>query len=196
MVGPVSRRRFIELAGGSVAAAALLAACGDSSSSIDTSEFGKGDAGVLNFALALEHVDAGFYAALVEARVLSAAGQELAEEFGIQEEEHVSVLSEEIKKLGAKPVAPVETSFSFDDEEDALEQASELENAIAAGYLGQILKVKKESAQAVMFGIHTVEGRHAAAIALLRHESPTPDGAFAKPISEDEALEAAANFFS
>jgi hypothetical protein len=33
-------------------------------------------------------------------------------------------------------------------------------------------------------------------IAYLQHESATPDGAFAKPISEDEALEAAATFVS
>ena len=93
MASALSRRRFIELAGSSVATAALLAACSDSSASIDTSEFGEGETGVLNFALTLEHVNAAFYAALVEAKVLSKAGQELAEEFAGQENEHVAILS-------------------------------------------------------------------------------------------------------
>ena len=84
-----------------------------------------------------------------------------------------------------------ETGFSFDDEGDALQQANELENAIAAGYLGQVLSVEKAAPQSVMFAIHTVEARHASAIAYLQGQSATPDGAFAKPISEDEALEAA-----
>jgi rubrerythrin len=196
MSAPLSRRRFLELTGGSVALAALLAACGDSAAAIDTSEFGKDDVGVLNFALTLEHVNAAFYATLVDAAVLSYTAQQLAEWFAVQETEHVTVLSEEIKKLGGKPVAPPETGFSFDDEGDALEQASELENAIAAGYLGQLLKVKSEAAQTVVFAIHTVEARHAASIAHARGESPTPDGAFAKPSSEGETLEAAATYVS
>ncbi len=194
--GQIPRRRFLQLAGGSVAAASLLAACGDSASAIDTSEFGKDDVGVLNFALTLEHVNAAFYPALVEAEVLAYAPQQLAGWFAKQEEEHVTVLSEEIKKLGGKPVAPLETEFSFDDEGDALAQVDELENAIAAGYLGQLLNVKSEAAQTVVFAIHTVEARHAASFAHLRQESATPDGAFAKPISEDEALEAAATYVS
>jgi rubrerythrin len=194
--GPIPRRRFLQLAGGSVGAAALLSACGDSASAIDTSGFGEDDVGVLNFALTLEHVNAGFYAALVDAAILAYTPRQLAEWFAVQEEEHVTVLSEEIKKLGGKPVAPLETSFSFDDEADALAQADELENAIAAGYLGQLLSVKSEAAQNVVFAIHTVEARHAASFAHVRQESATPDGAFAKPSSEDEALEAAATYVS
>jgi rubrerythrin len=192
----IPRRRFLQLAGGSVAAAALLAACGDGGASIDTSEFGEGDIGILNFALALEHVNSAFYAALIEAKVLAYAPQELSEWSAVQEEEHVVALSKEVKKLGGKPVAPPETSFSFDDEEDAMAQVDELENAIAAGYLGQLLKVKGEAAQNLMIAIHTVEARHAASFAHTQHQSAMPDGAFAKPISEDEALEVAADFVS
>jgi len=192
----IPRRRFLQLAGGSVAAAALLAACGDDAASVDTSEFGKGDVGVLNFALTLEHVNVAFYKALAEAGVLAYAPQELSEWFGEDEEEHAAALSKEIKKLGGTPVAAPETSFSFTSEEDAIAQVEELENAIAAGYLGQLLNVKGEAAQSLLVSIHTVEARHAASFAHTQHQSGMPDGAFAKPVSEDEALEVAANFLS
>jgi rubrerythrin len=193
---PIPRRQFLQLAGGSLAAAALLAACGDDAASFDTSEFGKGDVGVLNFALSLEHVNLAFYAVLSEAKVLAYAPQELSEWFADDEEEHAAALTKEIKKLGGKPVVAPETSFSFDDEEDAIAQVEELENAIAAGYLGQLLNVKDEAAQSLMVSIHTVEARHAASFAHTQHQSGMPDGAFAKPVSEDEALEVAADFLS
>ena len=193
---PIPRRRFLQLAGGSVAAAAMLAACGDSGASIDTSDFGKGDVGVLNFALTLEHVNSAFYAALIEAKVLAYAPQELSEWFLVNEEEHAAALAKEIKKLGGKPVAAPETSFSFTSEEDAMTQVDELENAIAAGYLGHLLDVKGEAAQNLMVSIHTVEARHAASFAHTQHRSGMPDGALAKPISEDEALEVAGDFVS
>lgn len=196
MTGAIPRRRFLQLAGGSVAAAALLAACGDDSASVDTSEFGKGDVGILNFALTLEHVNAAFYKALAGAGILAYAPQELSEWSLVQEEEHAAALSKEIKKLGGKPVVASETSFSFTSEEDAMAQVEELENAIAAGYLGQLLNVKGETAQSLLVSIHTVEARHAASFAHTQHQSGMPDGAFAKPVSEDEALEVASDFLS
>ena len=72
---PVSRRRFMALTGGSTALAAFLAACGDDSGtttttasqgagggSSETAQFGKGDIGILNYALTLEYLETAFYA--------------------------------------------------------------------------------------------------------------------------------------
>src|SRR4051812_45092567 len=68
LAGPQSRRRFLAVGGGSTALAAFLAACGSDSSSTtgttamkpggksETAEFGKGDVGILNYALTLEYL--------------------------------------------------------------------------------------------------------------------------------------------
>jgi len=38
------------------------------------------------------------------------------------------------------------------------------------------------------WAIHTIEARHAATLQLLTNESPTPDGAFAKPMTMAQVL--------
>ena len=70
---PVSRRKFLAVGGGSTALAAFLAACGDDSGTTtttstmgssggtsETAEFGKGDIGILNYALTLEYLETAF----------------------------------------------------------------------------------------------------------------------------------------
>jgi ATP-binding cassette subfamily B protein len=66
LAGPQSRRRFLAVGGGSAGLAAFLAACGDDSGTTmttdamkssggtsETAQFGKGDVGILNYALTL-----------------------------------------------------------------------------------------------------------------------------------------------
>lgn len=186
----LSRRKFIALAGGSVAAAPLLAACGsDSASGSDeTAEFGDGDVGILNYALTLEHLQADFYAELAKSGLISAAAKRTMGKFGEEEDEHIASLSKEVEKLGGKPVAKPETKFSLNTEDESLELASELENAGAAAYLGQLPKIESNAVLKTVLSIHSVEGRHAAAVNDLLGEELTPDGAFAKPETVESVL--------
>jgi rubrerythrin len=191
MTASLSRRQFMTLAGGSaVAASALLAACGGGGSSIDTSEFGDGDVGVLNFALTLEHLEVAFYAALIKADALSGVAEKTLGKFGEEEQEHVASLTKAIENLGGKPAPRPKTAFSIGNESEALGIGSELENAGAAAYLGQLPKVQSEATMGTLLSIHSVEGRHAAAINSLLGKPVTPNGAFAKPAAAKATLAA------
>jgi rubrerythrin len=188
---PVSRRQFIGLAGGSLAAASLLSACGDDSSAqaSTTAAFGAGDVGILNYGLTLEYTLAAFYKDLVKGDLFGGEKQITLEKFGSQEEDHAAALVKQIEKLGGKPIAEPQTDFSPGSETDALELASTLENAVAAAYLGQLPNLKSETARSKLLEIHSVEGRHAAAVAYLLEEDATPDGPFAEPASVESVMD-------
>lgn len=95
---PVSRRKFMALTGGSAAAAAFLAACGSDSGTTttttaaaksaggdETAQFGKGDIGILNYALTLEYLETAFYADVVKSGLFKGADLATIKKFGMEE---------------------------------------------------------------------------------------------------------------
>jgi rubrerythrin len=189
---PVSRRKFIALTGGSGLAAAFLAACGsdgDSSTTTatvksggasETEQFGKGDLGILNYALTLEYLETAFYGDVVKSGLFKGADLATIRKFGEEEAEHVAALTAAVKQLGGKPAPEPETEFPLKSAKAVLELAGTVENLGAAAYLGQAANIKSPEVLAAALAIHSVEGRHAAALNTLLGNSITPDGAFAK----------------
>ncbi len=196
---PVSRRKFIALGGGSAALAAFLAACGDdndttmttstaSGTESETEKFGKGDVGILNYALTLEYLETAFYADVVKSGLFKGSDLETIRKFGKEEAEHVAALTAAVKQMGAKPAPKPKTEFPLKSAKSVLELAGTVENLGAAAYLGQAPNIKSPSVLASALAIHSVEGRHSAALNTLLGKSITPDGAFAKPANADEVL--------
>ncbi len=153
---PLSRRRFMAASGTAGALGVVLAACGgddettstssttstseDTSTSADSSsdvlaEFGKGDLGIVNYALTLEYLESAFYKDVIKSGLFK--GQDLAniKVFGANENAHVKALEATAKQLGT-PAPQPKTEFPLKDAQSVLELAATVENLGAAAYLG------------------------------------------------------------
>jgi ferritin-like protein len=207
---PVSRRKFMALTGGSAAMGAVLAACGsddsNSNSTMSTSStgttdtrppadmFGTGDLGILNYALTLEYLETAFYQDVVKSGLFKGAELATIKQFGDEEAQHVAALTAAIKQSGGKPAAKPMTKFPLDSADSVLKLAGTVENLGAAAYLGQATNIESPEVLASALAIHTVEGRHAAALNTLLGEPITPDGAFAKPADPTTVLDSVTPF--
>ncbi len=207
---PVSRRKFVAATGSGGALALFLAACGgdDEGSSSDSSTtesstsssestgaadtsgtemFGKGDLGIVNYALTLEYLEAAFYDEVQKANLFKGDELTLIKQFGANEQAHVGALEQTAMKLG-KPAPKPKTKFPLDDAKSVAKLAATVENVGAAAYLGQAANIESMDVLAAALSIHTVEARHAAVLNMLVGDPITPDGAFAVPMSADEVL--------
>jgi hypothetical protein len=192
-----SRKSFLRTAGGSAVVAGLgatLAACGSSKKELPkatalgpVAQFGPGDVGILNYVLSLEHLEVAFYKAAVASGKLTGKTLALAKQLGAEEQRHVTALGLQVAKLGGKPVKPQKAAFPLSTERGVLDTASTLENLGAGAYLGQLASVQSQEVLALLLSIHTVEGRHAAAIEDALGHPVTPNGPFAKPITAEDA---------
>lgn len=150
-------------------------------------DVGRGDLGILNYALLLEYVEADFYAKVVTAGALRGQALEFAKQFGDHEQEHVDALTTIVQELGGTPVARPTTHFDLGEPDAALKLAATIENAGAAAYLAQAPRIKDREVLAKALAIHSVEARHAAALDILRGGHAT-NGPLAKPRSAPRVL--------
>lgn len=199
----VERKKFLRMAGkslgGAAAASALgafIAACGGSSSAktdptktktSTTSSPATGDAAIVDYALTLEYLETDFYEKVVASGLFSGSTLSTIKTFGSEEAQHVVALKRVAASLG-HPVAEPKFKFPIHSAAQVTRLAATVENVGAAAYLGQAPRIKSKQILAAALAIHTVEGRHAVTLNGLLHRSPTPDGAFARPMSMAEVL--------
>jgi hypothetical protein len=147
------------------------------------------DEQILNFALALEYLQAGFYAHALERGALRGELREFAQVVGGQEREHVAYLRE---RLGT--AARDEPALEFGDlaaDADRFRGAAlVLEESGVGAYVGQGANLTVEAVTAAA-PIVSVEARHAAWIRDLGGRNPAPKAADS-PSTAEEVQEALA----
>ena len=155
--------------------------------------FGKGDVGILNYALTLEYLEAAFYNGATAANLpLSSQASAFLKVVTKDENAHVAFLK---KALGGK--AAKEPKFNFKGANTSTEMfmktAQVLENTGVHAYSGQALNIKSAAYVKAALSILTIEARHASVIGLLNDpsgESIAPDGPFDTPLTAAKVLAA------
>ena len=207
----LGRKKFLKMAGKSMgggaaatALAAFISACGSSSSSssgttsatssasaattgTSSAPSGSGDLAIVNYALTLEYLEAQFYAKVVRSGLFSGSTLSTLKTFGAEEEQHVIALKTVAMSLGT-PAAKPTGKFPLTSAASVAKLAATVENLGASAYLGQAANIQSKEILAAALSIHTVEARHAATLNTLLKMSPTPDGAFAKPMTMAQVL--------
>jgi len=208
VAGAPSRRSFLfgsaKLVGGGVLALAFAAGpsprtlrSGLAQTQIDVST----PAGVLNYALTLEHLEATFYREGLAGFAASDFETGVFDNLGLirgHEADHVTALTAAVTELGGVPVEEATYDFgeAFGDPDAFLVTAQALENTGVAAYTGaaQYLIGSPELLTAALT-IHGVEARHASYLNRLNGASPFPDAVDA-PLTPDEVLAIATPFIT
>lgn len=159
--------------------------------------FGKGDIGILNYALTLEYLEAAFYneaTANQKKSLFIKDGQTQVFLATVTKDEnaHVAFLK---KALGSKAVKAPKVDFgsTTSSEKTFIETALALENTGVHAYSGQALNIAKPAYVAAALSILTIEARHASVAGLLvsgNEKGITPDGPFDTPFTAAKVLKA------
>lgn len=162
----VNRRSFLRYAGAGTAGIVLLAAgCKKETMGIGVN-LGSGDVGILNYAYALEQLEAAFYIQVATAFYTGAAEAEKQLLSDIRDHE---IAHREFFKtaLGSNAISGLEVDFSsinFSNRESVLGTAKAFEDLGVSAYNGAGALIKDAGYLTLAGKIVSVEARHAALI--------------------------------
>ncbi|WP_179950461.1 ferritin-like domain-containing protein [Spirosoma aerolatum] len=165
----VGRRLFLRYAGALTAGGMLLAACGDEENPTTVTapvDLGSGDTGILNYAYALEQLEAAFYTQVVASPF---SGMTDAEKTLLTDIRDHEIVHREFFKaaLGANAIGaltPNFTSVNFSDRASVLGTAKAFEDLGVSAYNGAGTLITNPDYITIAGKIVSVEARHAAAI--------------------------------
>ena len=164
---PISRRHILKWSGvtaGVMVAGAMLPNFGISAAL--AADLGEGDIGVLNYAYALEQLEAAFYTEVMKSPYadMSAEEKSLLGDIMDHEVAHRDFLK---KALGEKAIGDLEVDFSavdFTSRDSVLGTAKVFEDLGVSAYNGAGKRIENVDYLAAAGTIVSVEARHAATI--------------------------------
>ncbi len=142
------------------------------------SSFGKGDIGILNFALTLEYLERAFYnEATAKGKITDPKTKTFLKITTRDERAHVAFLKKALGKHAVK-----QPKFNFHgipaDPAKFAATAYVLENTGVHAYLGQAGNIKTPAYLLAAASIVTIEARHSGAIGSIIDKSISPNGSF------------------
>jgi hypothetical protein len=181
------------MSGGAILSALAPSAFAAGGGGRPPASFGKGDIGILNYALTLEYLEAAFYNGATAANLpLGSQAAAFLKIVTRDENAHVEFLK---SALGSKAAA--EPKFDFKETntnaEMFMKTAQVLENTGVHAYSGQALNIVHPKYVKAALSIVTIEARHASVIGLLNEpsgEGIAPNGPFDTPLPASAVLSA------
>jgi rubrerythrin len=132
------------------------------------------DAQAVGFALALEQLEAAFYAAALKTAKLSGEVKTLATEFAQHETTHVDTLKQLLGQLGGPAPAATKAKFTLRNQGDFLKAAVALEDVGVSAYNGATPALTTPDVVQAFGAIVNVEARHSAALRFRAGLNPAP----------------------
>jgi hypothetical protein len=165
----VDRRLFLRYTGLTAAATGLiLAGCDDDENTeAGTVNVGSGDTGVLNYAYALEQLEAAFYAQVKMGTYYSganAAEKAIFDDLAAHELIHRELFKTALAGNAIKALEPDFSSINFNDRTSVLNAAKTFEDLGVAAYNGAGQFISDATYLTLAGKIVSVEARHAALI--------------------------------
>ena len=171
----IQRRSFLRYAGAGAAAVGLLAACSHNdtpqpATSSTTIDVGSGDVGILNFAYALEQLEAAFYIQVVASSgfttLFTAQEQSYLTDIRDHEVAHREFFKAAITAAAPSAIIPALTvdfsSIDFTTRDGILKQAQAFEDTGVSAYNGAGPSITTAAYLTLAGKIVSVEARHAA----------------------------------
>ncbi|HVF98158.1 MAG TPA: ferritin-like domain-containing protein [Flavisolibacter sp.] len=169
----LSRRKFLRFSGVAGASAVVLGSmgltsCRDDDGTVDDVNLGSGDIGILNYAYALEQLEAAFYTQVVATGSFTTAFSPLEQEYLKDIRDHEIAHREFFKAaLGTSAIQNLEVNFSsidFSNRMSVLNAAKTFEDLGVAAYNGAGKLIASADYLTLAGKIVSVEARHAALI--------------------------------
>lgn len=153
-----------------------------------------GDVAIVNFALALETIEAAFYKQALGVKGLSGQVKKALQEIAAHEAAHAKQLKQTLDQLGAAAApAPVVKFPSLNGQKAVLALAVKLEETGVGAYNGAAPQIQSPDLLVAAGSIVQVEGRHAGALRELAGMDPSP-AAFDKALSKAQVRAAVKPF--